>query len=219
MSISSEITRLQNLRDELAEQLVTFGLAESGASLAQCVAAVKGIVHHGAIRKNLAAKAETYTIPKGYHSGKGVVSVITEEKTALQNGVVMPSDGKLLSKVTVSVSSATELQQKNITPSKSVQKVLPDAGYDGLSSVTVGAIPASYASVVNVSAGAADVLANKIFVDKNGNETTGTMVNNGAVSEFIDGIYFMDYIIPEGYHDGNGTVTLTGDIEAILSTI
>lgn len=48
---------------------------------------------------------------------------------------------------------------------------------------------------------AADVLAGKTFSNASATGVTGTMVNNGAVSGVAP------YTIPEGYHNGQGTVT------------
>ena len=50
-----------------------------------------------------------------------------------------------------------------------------------------------------------DVLADKTFSNSSGINKVGTMVNNGAVS----GVATLNqpYTIPEGYHNGSGTVT------------
>lgn len=42
----------------------------------------------------------------------------------------------------------------------------------------------------------------------NGSKVTGSMTNNGAVSGTI-GSKTGSYVVPAGYHDGSGTVTLT----------
>ena len=53
-----------------------------------------------------------------------------------------------------------------------------------------------------VTAGAADVLKDKVIVDKNGNPLTGTMPNNGSWDTEV-GIG-ASVTIPKGYHDGTG---------------
>lgn len=58
----------------------------------------------------------------------------------------------------------------------------------------------------NCTATQAEVLATKTFA-KNGAVLTGTMTNNGAVSATIDDADDV-YTIPQGYHDGSGTVQL-----------
>ena len=57
-----------------------------------------------------------------------------------------------------------------------------------------------------ITAGARDVLLNKVIVDKDGNPLTGTMPNNGAVTPSALNCGG-SYTIPEGYHDGKGKVT------------
>ena len=219
MSVSEQITRLQGLRDRLRTKLSGMGLAESTADLEDCMTAVEGIADNGAVSKKLDTTTTSYTVPAGYHNGSGTVSIELEEKTVTANGDVTPTAGKVLSKVTVNVENAPTLQEKSVTPTKSEQSVTPDEGYDGLSQVTVGAIPANFADVTNVTAAQSDVLANKIFVDSTGTEKAGTMVNNGAVAATIDGLTVTSYTVPAGYHNGSGTVSLTDDIETALAAI
>lgn len=96
------------------------------------------------------------------------------------------------------------LQTKSVTPTKSNQTITPDSGYDGLSSVTVNAIPSQYITTTDANAVADNILNGKTAY-VNGVKITGAMRNNTGVSETltING----SYTIPEGYHDGTGTVT------------
>lgn len=110
------------------------------------------------------------------------------------------------------------LETKTVTPSKSVQEITPATG-KVLSKVTVNAIPSQYQDVSKVTATADKVVDGVSFVDSSGNLVNGSMANNGAVAGFIDGFNTLGYAIPEGYHDGTGTVSLTNDIENALAAI
>ena len=60
--------------------------------------------NNGTVSKSLDASTPSYTIPKGYHSGTGKVSIALEEKTVTPTKAaqdVVPSVGKVLSKVSV----------------------------------------------------------------------------------------------------------------------
>lgn len=71
-----------------------------------------------------------------------VNAIQTEEKTVTVNGSVTPTSGKYLSKVTVNVQPT--LQEKTVTPTKSVQTITADSGAYGLSKVTVDPISDEY---------------------------------------------------------------------------
>lgn len=193
MSIATEISRIQLARNKIRNWLVNAGLVSSTATIDDCASAVEGITNQGAISATV-QEGTTYTIPKGYHNGSGTVSGVA-------------GGGNYT------------LQSKSITPTKAQQNVVPDSGYYGLSDVTVAAIPEAYQDVSPVTATAADVLANKIIVDKTGKSVAGTMTNNGAVTATIDGLNTLSYTIPKGYHSGTGTVSLTSDIEEALAAI
>lgn len=191
MSTQTEITRIQTARNTIRTKLVDLGLAASTAKLDALATAVDNIENRGAVTAQL-KEGESYTIPKGYHNGSGTVKGVAG-------------------------GGSYELQAKNITPTKSQQAVTPDAGYYGLSSVTVGAIPENFNDTSSVTAGAADVLANKIIVNAEGEPVAGTMPNNGAVSQTLD-TTTTSYTVPKGYHSGAGTVKITTETKSATPT-
>lgn len=193
MSIATEIARIQTARNKIRTWLIGLGLVESTATIDDCAEAAASIVNRGAVAVNI-KEGESYTIPAGFHSGGGKVTGI-------------PGGGNY------------SLQSKTATPTKSQQTVTKDSGYYGLSEVIVSAIPSAYQDVSTVTAAASDVLANKVFVDKAGKSTAGTMTNRGTVNATIDGLNTTAYTVPSGYHSGSGKVSLTSDIETSLATI
>ena len=50
-------------------------------------------------------------------------------------------------------SPAVKMQEKSTTPTKSAQEITPDSGFDGLSKVSVGAIPDTYVQPTATNAG------------------------------------------------------------------
>ena len=190
-NIATQITRIANDRNTIRNKMIDFGLAESTANLDALATAVSGIANNGAVSAQV-KEGETYTIPKGYHNGSGTVSGVA-------------GGGNY------------SLQSKSIAPTKSQQNVTPDDGYYGLSDVTVQAIPQAYQDVTSVTAVAGDVLANKVIVGANGSIITGTMPNNGAVAQKLDG-ETTSYTVPAGYHDGKGTVSVTVETKSATPT-
>lgn len=188
MSISEQILRIQTARNTIRTKLVALGLVASTADIDDCATAVDGIDNQGAVSATVQEGA-TYTIPKGYHNGSGTVSGVA-------------GGGNYA------------LQSKTATPTKKEQNITPDSGYYGLSDVTVAAIPENYQDVTPVTAGAADVLANKVIVDKTGKSVAGTMANNGAVSEVVS-VVTPSYTVPAGYHNGSGKVSLVTETKTV----
>ena len=81
-----------------------------------------------------------------------VGAIQTETKTVTENGTVTPSSGKYLKSITVNVPAASpNLQSKSVTPSTSQQIITPDSSYDGLSQITVEAMPAGSLSTPTIS--------------------------------------------------------------------
>ena len=193
MSTATEITRIQTARNTIRNKLVELGLATSTSKIDALATAVDGISNRGAVSATV-QEGDTYTIPAGYHNGSGTVSG-------------------------VGGGGNYSLQSKSATPTKNQQSITPDSGYYGLSDVTVAPIPAAYQDVSAVTAGAGDVLANKIIVDDEGNIITGTMPNNGAVSQTLDvRSGHTSYTVPAGYHNGSGTVNLVTEAKTATPT-
>lgn len=191
MSTQTEITRIQTARNTIRTKLVDLGLATSTAKLDALATAVEGIKNNGAVSAQV-QEGESYTIPAGYHNGSGTVSG-------------------------VSGGGNYALQEKSITPTKQQQSVTPDSGYYGLSGVVVGAIPSNFNDTSPVTAGAADVLANKVIVNADGETVAGTMTNNGAVSKTLD-TTTTSYTVPKGYHSGAGTVKISLETKSATPT-
>lgn len=108
------------------------------------------------------------------------------------------------------------LETKTVTPTKSAQEITPTTG-KVLSKVTVEAIPDNYVDTTDGDATAAELLDGK-FAYVNGVKVEGTMPNNGAIAETMDGLTTTSVGVPAGYTSG-GTVSLTDDIEMALAAI
>ena len=130
------------------------------------------MANNGAVTKALDAATTSYTIPKGYHSGAGKVSVNVETKEVTPTKAaqdIVPSTGKLLSKVSVAAipavyvdTSDADAAAVNILDSKTayvngakVVGAMPNNGsvsasMDGLTTTSV-TISAGYTSGGTVS--------------------------------------------------------------------
>lgn len=128
--------------------------------------------NNGAVSKALDAGTPSYTIPKGYHSGTGKVSVTVETKSVTPTKAaqdIVPSAGKLLSKATVAAipdefvdTSDADAAAANVLDGKTAfvdgEKItgsMPNNGstsatMDGLTTMSV-VIPAGYTSGGTVS--------------------------------------------------------------------
>lgn len=94
-----------------------------------------------------------------------------QTKTTTVNGKVTPDENYVgLKEVTVNVQTAPTLQSKTVTPTKSQQNIAADSGYDGLSGVTVNAIPDNYViptGTVNITTNGTHDVSGKASVNVN----------------------------------------------------
>lgn len=118
--------------------------------------------------------------------------------------------GNTINKVIYGGNTLIDLTSDTVTAAD----VLKDVTFH-LPSGAVGTGTCTYDSdTTNDTAAVAEVLATKTFHAR-GSALTGTMPNRGAVTGTIttvDGAY----TIPQGYHDGSGTVSINSADQALL---
>jgi len=97
----------------------------------------------GAVNGSISTKTGEFTIPTGFHDGSGKVSIDATEQAKLVEANIKEGVTILGVTGTLAPASGVTAQSKVITPGISEISVLPDEGYDYLSTVTVSAIPTS----------------------------------------------------------------------------
>lgn len=97
--------------------------------------------NNGAVTKTISTKTEEVSIAQGYHDGSGKVSISSTEQAKIISTNIR--DGVTILGVTGTMSGTegAKAQARTVTPTTSVQNVLPEDGYNYLSQVTVNAIP------------------------------------------------------------------------------
>ena len=139
------------------------------------------MTNNGAVSKTLDATTgnQSYTVPQGFHSGSGTVSITLETKSATPTTAsqdITPTSGKVLSKVTVGA-----------IPAKYADTTGDDA-------VAANLLYGKKAHSINNGSAVAIV---------------GTMANNGDVSKTLDATTNnQSYTVPAGFHSGSGTVQI-----------
>lgn len=106
--------------------------------------------NRGAVSGEISEVSGSYAIPNGYHDGSGSVSI-----NATEQAKIIPANIKsgveILGVQGTYSGEVIQAQTKTVTPQTTSQTILPDAGYDYLSQVNVGAIP--YVETQNAAGG------------------------------------------------------------------
>lgn len=99
--------------------------------------------NNGAVTGTISKKADSYTIPIGYHDGSGKVSISATEQAKLIATNIRQGVTVLGVTGTMSGTEGAKAESKTATPSTSQQTILPDStkGYNYISQVVVEAIP------------------------------------------------------------------------------
>lgn len=119
-------------------------------------------------------------------------------------------------------SGTTTLQNKTITPTKSEQTIRADAGYGGLESVKVEAIPSEYIDTTSGTATGTDILKGKTAYAK-GALITGTLTTssitiavNGTTSSETTGTLYNEITVRVPTKGGITEISTTDEMNSLL---
>ena len=96
--------------------------------------------NNGAVNGTISTKDGTYTVPQGFHDGSGKVAIDAAEKSKLIPENIREGITVLGVVGEMSGTEDAKPQAKTVQPTFEEQEILPDTGYNYLSSVKVGAI-------------------------------------------------------------------------------
>lgn len=97
--------------------------------------------NNGGVTGTITTKAQSYTIPQGYHDGSGAVSISATEQAKIIPSNILQGVTILGVEGTVEPSSDVQIEaSKTVTPYTTQQTVLPSTGYDAMAQVVVQAI-------------------------------------------------------------------------------
>lgn len=127
---------------------------------------------NGAVSGKITTKDGTVAVPEGYTPG-GSVAIDDTEKAKLVAANIRKGITVLGVSGSMDSTEGMNPQAKEVTPTEAEQVVLPDSGYNALSQVTVGPIPATHIKTADATAEAEDIKQGETAY-VNGKKVTGT---------------------------------------------
>ena len=145
-SVATATQATPSISIDSAGKITATSTQEAGYVSAGTKTATKQLTVQAAKTVIPSALSQTAVASGVYTTGEITVEAVPfETKNITSNGMYNPSIGKWFSSVNVNVPDRIfNTQTKSVTPTEYEQIVVVDADYDGLSSVTVGAISSTY---------------------------------------------------------------------------
>lgn len=145
-SVATATQAIPSISIDSAGKITATSTQEAGYVSAGTKTATKQLTIQAAKTITPSTLSQTVVASGVYTTGEITVEAVpSETKNITSNGTYNPSIGKWFSSVNVNVPDRIfNTQTKSVTPTEYEQIVVVDADYDGLSSVTVGAISSTY---------------------------------------------------------------------------
>lgn len=180
------------------------------------------MANNGAVSKTLTASDPTYTVPKGYHSGTGSVSISPETKTATpttEKQTITPTSGKVLSSVTVEAIPANYIDTTDATATADKilldetayvggEKVTGTMPNNGSVSKTLDGTTTSFGIAVGYHDGTGSV--NIVTETKNATPTKSSQTVNATAGKVMTSVTVG--AIPAAYQDVTGVTAAAADV-------
>ena len=180
------------------------------------------MANNGAVAKTLTASDPSYTVPKGYHSGTGTVSISPETKTATptaEKQTITPTSGKVLSSVTVEAIPANYIDTTDATATADKilidetayvdgEKVTGTMPNNGSVSKTLDGTTTSFGIAAGYHDGTGSV--NIVTETKSATPTKSSQTINATKGKVMTSVTVG--AIPDAYQDVTGVTAAAGDV-------